>query len=487
MRAGVLICAVVLAGWLGAAPALAQVVYGSISGSVADQSGSVIPRASVRLTHDETGAVREAATGERGGFAFAGLPIGTYTLDLVHTDFRKYQRKQIMLSPNDRLALGEIRLELGAITETVSVTSEGAAVQTASSERSGVITSEQVENLMVINRDFSDLVGLLPGVVTEPGGETQGFGSNSTFYVQGGRNTGNNITIDGLPAADLGNSTANTAYVSMDSVATVRIMVSNYAAEFGRKPGAGIQAVTKSGTRQFHGTMYYFKRHEGFNANDFFNNRNGITAARYRNTTLGFNVGGPVYIPGVFNTGRQKLFFFFSTEHIREARPQPIRQVTMPTQLEGLGNFSDSRDLNSSLIVVRDPANNATPYPDNIIPKAQINPVTQKYLNLLPLPNFFDVGISARRYNYQVQDSFDVPKHMETGRLDYQIDAKSNVYGRFNNWWEDRRGLSGRQQRQLGMVARSVSEHVENRCYLEHAHSKPVDAARSLDGRRTSH
>ncbi len=417
----------------------AQVVTGSMVGTVVDSGGRIIPSVTVRLVSEATGAVREVSSDELGNFIFTALQPGAYTLTIEHTGFKRYERRQIPLLPSERLALGEVRLELGTITETVSVTAQGAVVQTASAERSGVVTSSQVENLTVINRDFSALVSLLPGVVASTRGETPGFDGNTTFNVQGSRNSTNDIKIDGLPGQDLGNAVSVTAFISMDSISEVKILVSNYQAEFGRKPGASIQAVTKSGTRDFHGTAYWYKRHEQFNANNFFNNRNGVAEPPYRYTTAGFNLGGPIYIPRKFNRERNKLFFFFSEEQLREARPQPIRQVTMPTAQERRGDFSDSRDLNGALIPVRDPLANA-PFPNNVIPPNRINTAAQRYLNLLPLPNFFDLSISARRYNYQVQESLVAPKHIETARVDYNASPSWSMYGRFNNFWEDIRG-----------------------------------------------
>ena len=420
----------------------AQVVYGSMVGSVIDSTNSVIPNTLVRLIHEATGAVRETKTDERGGFQVSGLQVGAYTLIVEHPDFKKYERKNIVLSPNERLALEPIQLEVGALAETISVVAEGATVQTATGDRTGIITGDQVENLTVINRDFAVLASLMAGVVMEPGSETQGFGGTAQFYVQGMRQTGNNITVDGLPAADLGNAYQVTTYLSMDAVATVKIQVSNYQAEFGRKPGAGIQAVTRSGTRQYHGSGYFYARDDFFNANDFFNNRNGVPKPSYNYKIAGFNMGGPLYWPGKFNTAKKSLFFFASGEYLHERRPQPIRQVTMPTAAERQGDFSDSRDLNGALITVNDPANNRTPFPGNRVPASRFYTPMQKYLELLPLPNFTDISISARRYNYQVQESLEIPKHTETVRVDWNASANTNVYFRFNNWWENIQGFA---------------------------------------------
>ncbi len=425
-----------------AMPLHAQIVYGSVVGSVVDPSGSLIPKTSVHALHEATGATRDTSTDERGNFQIQGLQVGSYTFTFQHPSFKKYERRNVVLSPNERLALEPVQLEVGAMAETISVVSEGAAVQTATGDRTGVISGDQVENLTVINRDFAALASLMAGVVTEAGSETQGFGGNSTFYVQGSRQTGNNITVDGLPAGDLGNGYQVTTFLSMDSVAMVRIQVSNYQAEFGRKPGAGIQAITRSGTRAFHGAGYGYFRNDIFNANDYFNNRGGVPKPSYEYQTAGFNIGGPLFWPGKFNSGRTKLFFFGSTEYLHERRPQPIRQLTMPSAAERVGDFRDSRDLNGALITINDPANNRSPFPNNVLPTSRIVPAMQKYLNLLPLPNFSDLAISARRYNYQVQESLEIPKHTETARVDWNTTQNSSIYFRFNNWWENVQGFA---------------------------------------------
>jgi Outer membrane receptor proteins, mostly Fe transport len=420
--------------------ASAQTVSGSIVGKVLDSTGSPMADVSIKLTSEDTAASRDLASGHAGDFSFNATPPGLYTLTIEHPGFKRYQKQHIELTASDRLFAGDIRLELGAVTDSVTVRADGASVQITSGERSGIITSEEIQDLTVINRDFATLVELMPGVVANTGAEVPGFAGNTTFNVLGGRTTGNNITIDGLPADNSNAGNVNT-YVSIDSVATVEVKVSNMSAEFGRKPGASIQAVTKSGSQKFHGAMYYLKRHEEFNANNFFNNRLGLPQIPYRVTTVGANIGGPLYIPRLFNKDKSKLFFFFSSEEIREARPQAIRQVTVPTALERQGDFSQSLDSNRKLIVVNDPTTKQ-PFPANIIPASRINALGQAYLNLLPLPNAFDQNLTLGQYNYQYQESLWIPKRTETVRSDYIATTNTRIYGRFGYWWEDQTGAA---------------------------------------------
>ena len=429
------------------AAAVGAQVTGSLSGTVLDSSGLPMPGVKLKLVSEATGAMREVESGTEGNFVFNAVPPGFYTLTAEYAGFRKYERKKIELTASDNFSAGQIRLEVGAVADSITVVEQGASVQIASGERSGVVTSAEVENLTVINRDFAVLVSLMPGVVDNPGSESQGFagGSSANFNVQGGRNTGNSITIDGQPTESALMYARNTA-ISMEAVTTVKILVSNYQAEFGRKPGASIQAVTRGGSKDFHGSAYWYKRHEMLNANSFFNNRNAVPESVYRHLLAGFSVNGPVYVPRFSDRKNPKVFFSFTHEILGEARPQAIRQLTMPTELERRGDLSDSRDLNGALILVRDPllgltcstTNRTGCFPDNVIPASRINVNGQNYLKIFPLPNLDATTtiLAARRYNWQTQESLDVPRNTQTLRLDYNHNPHTTFYARYLRWDE---------------------------------------------------
>lgn len=148
--------------------------------------------------------------------------------------------------------------------------------------------------------------------------------------------------------------------------------------------------VTKSGGKQFHGGAYYYRRHEQSNATPFFNNLRGFPKPRYRFQTIGYNLGGPIYIPGKFNPQRDKLFFFFSQEILPNKRPSGLNTCNVPAALERQGDFSQTVDPAGRQIQVRDPPAGKTPFPGNVIPASRINPGMQKLLNIFPLPNFFN-------------------------------------------------------------------------------------------------
>jgi hypothetical protein len=418
-----------------------QIVTGSISGSVVDPSGMPVMGAEVQLVQPATGATRVTRTDERGDFLLSGLDAGAYDLTVAVAGFKKYERKGIKLATGERLPLGSIRLEIGTITETVSVTDRGGAVvQTQSAERADVVTSVQVDRLLLRGRNVKDLVGLLPGVVVVS--EAEDLSSSSNFNVMGNRNTFNNISVDGVPATDMGNGSMLKLTVSQDAVSEVKILISNYQAEYGRMAGSNIQIVTKSGTREFHGLASYFKRHEQFNANDFFNNQRGVPKPRYRYNTWSYNIGGPIFIPRKFNTGRDKLFFFWHQE-FWPTKTATTGQRTVPTALEKQGNFSASVDLNDKLIVIKDPYSGGAPFPGNVIPPARIDRNGQALLKILPDPNFLNRAISRGQYNYVFVSENEMPKSTSTLKLDYNPNANNFLAVSYSAFSEDQTCSSG--------------------------------------------
>lgn len=417
----------------------AQLITGSIAGTVKDPSGLAVEGAEVSARQEATGRLRTAASNSQGDFILTGLDGGDYTLRVSRAGFKAVERKAIHLVPGDRLSVGDVRLELGAVTETVSVSGNVVAVQTSSAERSETITPTQVQNLLVRGRNVMDLMQLVPGVVVRS--QPEDLSSASNFNVLGNRSTTNNITIDGIPAADMGNGSQLKLTVSQDAVAEVKILVSNYQAEYGRMSGSNVVVVTKSGTRDFHGLASYFKRHEQFNANDFFSNRNGLPKARYRYNTFTYNVGGPVFIPGKFNRNRDKLFFnwgqeFWPTQGARSGF------LTVPTALEQGGNYAQTLDVSGRLIAIRDPLTNAS-FPGNVIPASRLDASGTALLKVFPAPNFLDRNISRGNYNYVFNTAYDTPKYTHSLKLDYNLSSADTFTFSFNKFKEEQIGSIG--------------------------------------------
>jgi hypothetical protein len=422
-----------------ALPMAAQLITGSITGNVVDPSRLAINGARVELAHAATGRVRTSISDAAGVFVISGLEAGEYRIGITQQGFKKAERKGIVLDTGQRLALGEMVLDIGNVSETVSVTAERAVVATQSADRSDLINSQQVDGLLNLGRNVTALVALVPGVVLTR--DSDALSRTSDFNVQGSRRTMNNVSIDGVPSTDVGNGFALKLNVSQDAVAEVKVLVSNYQAEYGRMAGSNVHVVTKSGTREFHGLFGYLKRHEQFNANDFFRNQNGLAKPRYRFNTYTYNLGGPVYIPGKWNQSRNRMFFFWGQEYW-PARRSFSPQLTVPTEGERNGDFSQSLDVGGRLIVVRDPTDRS-PYPGNRVPPARIDPSGQALLKRFPAANFFDRAISRGNYNYIATSETTDPTRTDTGKIDYNFNANNFVTAGYNGFFEKHEGQFG--------------------------------------------
>ncbi|MCC6292219.1 MAG: TonB-dependent receptor [Bryobacterales bacterium] len=422
-----------------AALTLAQTITSSIVGSVTDPSGAAVAGAAVTLTHVSTGAERQTKTGSRGDFVFTSLQLGEYNVSVTASGFKRLEKRGVPLSAQETVALGALVLEVGAVTESVTVTSQGVAVQTASSERAGTITGSQVENLMIKGRNAMSLLQLLPGVVDMQNREEK-IDRNFDVYVQGSRRADNSVTIDGMIVNGYGNNFNTITMLGQDAIAEVRVLLTNYQAEYGRASGATVNLISKSGTKEFHGLGSFFRRHEQFNANNFFNNRLGQPKPRYRYKTWTYNVGGPISL-GSFNRNKDKLFFFWSQEFWPLRVPTPIRQLTVPTALERIGDFSESLDVNNRLITITDPAAR-TPFPGNRIPQNRLDASGQALLKLLPLPNFPNRSLSGGNYNHVYQSETEVSTRMENLRADYNVNSRHTLSGSIVSFVDQQSGYS---------------------------------------------
>jgi hypothetical protein len=428
----ILLCCLALSPWLEA-----QNITGTISGTVADPTGLPVEGAAVTLTRTATRAQREMSTDLRGDFVFGALPPGEYALTVKHAGFKTVERSGIMLPASETLSVGPLALPLGDVSEKLTVEAQGTAVQVASSERAGVVTAKQVENIPIRGRNVASLVQLLPGVVllSEPDALSRTF----SFVAQGNNTQFNAIALDG---ALLSQQDVQTPTVSQDAIAEVKVLLTNYQAEYGRLAGANVQLVSKSGTQQFHGAASFYKRHEQWNANDFFNNRLGRSISRYRYNTWNYNLGGPVYVPNRVNRNRDKLFFFWSQEHWPLKTSDAVAQRTVPTDLERGGDFSQSRDVSGALIPVTDPTTKQV-FPGNKIPLGRLDSNGIALLSVFPKPNFTDTNISKGNYNYLFQASAVNPLTTQTLKLDYNLNPSNLLYGNYTFSTEEKTGSMG--------------------------------------------
>ena len=404
----------------------AQNITGSMSGRVVDPQGAVIGNATVTAIEPNKRVNSVTKTTESGEFTLAGLLPGDYTVEVVAPGFKKMERVNIPLSAQDKLALGDLAMTVGAVTESIEVSATAVLLQTESVERSEAIVGKQIDNIEVNGRNPLDMAKLIPGVFSIANVSVGGVGGLSSVYVNGNRGTMNQLTINGIGDIDTGADGSQNVSVSTDSIAEFKMLSGQYQAEYGRNAGGQIAMVTKSGTNQLHGTGYFYHRNDSLNADTFINNARGLPRTLYRYNDPGYTIGGPVIIPKLLKD-RNKLFFFWSEEWQLQLAPTAAKNVTVPTALERQGNFSASVDNNGKPLTIRDP-NTQIPVPGNIIPASQIYGPGQKLAELLPLPNTSGIG-----YNYSSQVSAQTPRREDLLRMDYNVTQNLRVFGHWIN------------------------------------------------------
>lgn len=372
----------------------------NINGTVTDQSGAVIPAANVTVSNPDRGFVRKLVSDSQGEYTAARVPIGNYVITVEKEGFQKLVRSGITLQVGQTLR-ADLQLQIGSATQEVVVNASATRVDTESGAISDVVTGSQVSQLNLNARNFANLATLVPGAATLGSGFDSshvGVLADAAISFNGLPVNIQNWEVDGTNNIDQGSGSGSImTYPSVDSIAEFRVSTSNYSAEFGKSGGANIEVVTKSGTRDFHGTMFEFVRNDKFDANDWFINRtittDGSSAPQtpLKRNDWGFTLGGPIYIPGHYNHDKNKTFFFVSEEW-RANREGTVINSSVPTLLMRQGDFSQCDPASSNYNVIAAsgcaiPINPNTnlPYPGDKVP---VDPNASALLNaLVPLPN----------------------------------------------------------------------------------------------------
>src|SRR5262245_62475143 len=272
------------------APSAFAQTSASLRGTVHDPQGGAVAGAKVMLK-DAGGATHlDTTTNNEGFYSFPIIQPGTYTVTIEAPGFKKSVKSGVVVNASDRQSTGVTVLEIGDISNSVEVTADAAQLQikTESGEQGAAVNNQQIQNLAVNGRNYLDLLKLTPGVVTTTSFAVSGPGGFGNIDVNGTRTGKNNLTIDGTTNVDTGSNGTQHIALSLDNISEFKLLTSNYQAEYGRSGGGAIQIVTKSGTNQFHGTGYYFHRHEEFNANSYFDNANGTNASGVQNNPRNF-------------------------------------------------------------------------------------------------------------------------------------------------------------------------------------------------------
>jgi len=334
-----------LLGFAGAA--VAQQVTGSISGTVKDSSGAVVPNATVTITDTGRNLVaRTVTTDTNGDYSAPLLPLGHYSVSAEAPQFKKSAVSGIELHVNDRLTV-DLTLQVGSTSQTVTVEAAPVQVDLQTATAAGLISGTQIRELALNTRNYAQLVNLMPGVtygagdqmyigLANPSGQTNVV----SFSINGQRNSSNNWTLDGADNVDRGSNLTLLDYPSVDAIAEFKVLRGQYSADSGRAGAGQINVVTKSGTDAFHGDAYEFFRNDKLAANNFFFNKGGTARPPLRYNDFGYTIGGPVFIPNHYNTAKNKTFFFFSQEFRRVITYGGVT-ATVPTAAELQGTFAN--------------------------------------------------------------------------------------------------------------------------------------------------
>jgi outer membrane receptor protein involved in Fe transport len=375
---------------------------GLVVGVVQDTTGGAMPGAAVRATNELTGLEWNTNSGQTGRFLFPRLPVGRYRVEVTRAGFRKFVSEPFRLEADQNREL-TVQLEVGATTETVTVTGAVSQVDTVSATIREVVDEKRIAELPLNGRNPLQLVLLVPGAVTAPGDSS--LNRNDAIAVNGGRGTATNYMLDG---GDNNDPQQNVGAIvpNPDALEEFSVLTNNFSAEYGRNSGAVVNAVTKSGTNEFHGSLWEFLRNDALDARSFF----GISKSKLRRNQFGGAVGGPIL--------RNKAFFFGSYEGVRQRTGATRSNLVVPTADERAGNFAASAQK------PRDPRTNQ-PFPGAVIPASRFDAASINFMEMLeiPLPNS-----SGNRYIYNPPQSTDSNQYL--GRVDYALTNNQRLSGR---------------------------------------------------------
>jgi len=368
--------------------AFAQSDTARLTGVVTDGTGAAIPASRVTVINEATGGERSAATNESGRYTVPNLPPGSYTVTVEAPGFKKFVTTNNRLDAN-LVATVDAQLQIGEITETIEVTAEVGAVQSETATLGKTIENRQVETTVLNGRNPILIALLKAGVRRSSSLADFTFGLTSGGYsINGSRTQDNMITFDGAPAIRTRANGTAIGVPDADAVQEIQVLTSAYSAEYGNTNGGQIRIVTKSGTKDFHGNFFEFFRNDELDANSFNRNAGGQPRQKVRFNQFGYNLSGPVYIPGKFNQNKNKVFFLWGQEWVR-FRDQATSTITVPSLAMRQGDFSELLSPDNNFFggprVINNP-DTGQPFPNNIIPASRQSRNGMAFLNTFPEP-----------------------------------------------------------------------------------------------------
>jgi hypothetical protein len=387
----VLICVVLLV--LAVPPAThGQLVTAALRGTVTDPQGAAVAGAEVTITGTEAGFTRAVTAGSDGGYNFPDLPLGAYRLRVSHAGFKAAEQTGIVLHVADSVVIN-IKLEVGAVSEQVTVEATAIQVETTSGDLTGLVEGNQVLQMPLNGRNFMQLVTMVPGVATGEGfsAQAKGLKGGSDISISGGAVNANLWLVDGAHNNDVGSNRTILIFPSIDAIDEFKIERNSYSAEFGQSAGGQISIVTKRGSDEFHGGVYYFGRNDKLNTFNTFTKAGCLAAGtpceknKLRRNDYGYTFGGPIK--------KDKIFFFWSQEWNKMIEGQTTT-ARVPTVAEKGGDFRDIAACSNAVSTfgfpaggLQDPANGDKPFPTpNVIPTGRLSPAAQVVLKAYPDP-----------------------------------------------------------------------------------------------------
>lgn len=421
----------------------AQEFRSTISGRVTDPTGAAVQGAKVQAVEKNTGAKAETASGAEGEYSLPFLPPGPYTLTVEQNGFKKHVQAGITVGTNVRLAI-DVALQLGSQAEAITVSADVAMLQTNTASVGQVIGERQIALMPMNGRTPLTLAQLSYGVTpTSDPRFTRPFDNSgpSGFSMGGGQGQSNELLLDGSP--DMTRNRRVAYNPPVDAVQEIKVEAFQPDAAYGNTGGGTVNVVMKGGTNDFHGSLYEFHQNQRLKATPFFTNANRQTKPVTRFNQFGFTVGGPIMIPKIYN-GKNKLFFFFGSEGIRQSEPEPTFS-TVPTAAQRNGDFSQLLTVNS-IYQLYDPLTGVTEgsrirrqaFPNNQIPANRLSPVAKNFLQFMPAPNTTGGSDGTNNYFNNAIRSDVFSSFM--GRIDVNVSDRHKFFlsGRYNDRVENR-------------------------------------------------
>ncbi|MFN0168929.1 MAG: carboxypeptidase regulatory-like domain-containing protein [Bryobacteraceae bacterium] len=418
----------------------AQEDRASISGLVKDSTGAAIPDAKIVVTSVERRTLTEAVTTDTGRFVVNFLNPGSYLFTVERSGFKKYIQQNIVLATGEKLGL-DVVMEVGQLTDSVTVTERVGLLETESSSRGQVITNKELHELPNQGRNVFQMVWAAMGVTRTATGwggmSPQGVAGATNFMLNGGRPSENEVLLDGVSDVHGGRQVKNVP--NLETVDEFKVIASPYDAQYGRTGGGVITFTTKSGTNNLHGVAWEFVANRIFNANSFALNAARQPRPQANTNVFGFEVDGPVYLPKAYD-GRNKLFFMFSYEGWR-GRGVDVPRYTIPSTAQRGGDFSSLLASNGQVVTIYDPLTTVpngrggytrTPFGGNQLPANRISPIASKVISFYPQPTWAGEGPGqVNNYTKATPNIWGI--NQVASRMDYQINNSNRAHFRYSN------------------------------------------------------